>query len=63
MTEQLQNLKFIPCTCGEFMRVIYVDNKPYVHPEDFEHMKICPNDDPKTIRENQEQIESQENHF
>jgi hypothetical protein len=63
MSEQLKNLKFIPCTCGDLMRVVYIDDKPYVHPEDLEHMKVCPSDDPKTIKENQDDLERMENYY
>lgn len=56
-------LKFISCSCKEPLRVIYIEEKPYVHPEDLEHMQMCPFDDPKYLKEIERQTEEIENYY
>lgn len=58
-----QKLEWIACSCKQPMRVIYIDDKPYVHPTDLEHMRICPMDDPKVIRELEEQTKALEEYY
>jgi hypothetical protein len=59
MTEEKP--KFIPCHCSEPLRVIHIEDKPYVHPEDLEHLLVCDGIDPKDLLQNQRDIESIEN--
>jgi hypothetical protein len=58
-----EKLEWISCTCKQPLRVIYIDDKPFVHPIDLEHLQICPNDDPQVIRDNQRAIEDLENYY
>lgn len=61
--EEKQKLEWIPCTCKQPLRVVYIDGKPFVHPVDLEHLQVCPNDDPQVIRELKEQTEAIENYY
>lgn len=58
-----QKLEWIPCFCKQPLRVVHIGEKQYVHPDDLEHMRICPNDDPKVIRENEEAVRAQEEYY